>query len=159
MKSFSVSDPKSYINLLFTDERFDSFYLYEVRFKTEVDVYISGKRNMAYDESVTDEQKEDPAYTYVTWGSIKKKVLLMMRGERLPLSMKLVLMFSRENINRLVEMKNLPVRADEISGLFLNVTLEGEQLVLTSGTSLSVFTMDKTVEQLWDETLERYYME
>ena len=48
MRSIETENAKAYLNGLFTEERYDSFYLYEARIKAGLDYYISGKKNSAY---------------------------------------------------------------------------------------------------------------
>ncbi len=156
MRVFEVEDPKGFINELFVKERYDSFYLYEARIKTGLDYYVSGKKNTEYYEAL--EKEETNAGEYVLWKDIKQIILTLMKGDRLPLSFKLIFMFHRDNINRLCEMNNLPVAAEDISGLFMNMTFEQNKLNITTGTSLKVFTMDKAVENLWDTTVEKFYI-
>lgn len=67
-------------------------------------------------------------------------------------------MFNRENISRLLEMNNLPVKEEDVSALFMNVVYEHETLSVTTGTSLKIFTMDKTLEHIWDDTIKKYYI-
>ena len=31
-------------------------------------------------------------------------------------------------------------------------------MLITTGTSLNIFTLDKTIENLWNETVEKYYI-
>ena len=71
---------------------------------------------------------------------------------------KIILMFNRENINRLLEMNHLPVSSEDGGALFLNVVYEHETLSVTTGTSLKIFTLDKTLEQVWDDTVKKYYI-
>ena len=156
MRSFEAENAKAYLNGLFTEERYDSFYMYEARIKAALDYYISGKKNDGYED--TEDGEEGDREEYVIWKDIKQTVLMLMKGDRLPISLKLVLMFHRDNIKRLCEMNNLPVDEQEIGGLFMNLTFEQERLVITTGTSLKVFTMDKTLEKLWDDTVEKFYI-
>lgn len=67
-------------------------------------------------------------------------------------------MFNRENISRLLEMNNLPVKEEDVSALFMNVVYEHGTLSVTTGTSLKIFTMDKTLEHIWDDTIKKYYI-
>ena len=150
MKSFEIESIKDFMNELIVNERYDSFHMYELRLKTALDYYISGKMNKEFFD-------EAPADTYMSWGQIKHTVYELIRGERLPVAMKLILMFHPDNVTRLIEMNNLPLSGEQVSGLFLNVYYENERLTVTTGTSLNIFTMDKTLEHLWDETVEKYY--
>ncbi len=153
MEIFEIEEKADYMKDLF-GSRFDSFYLYEARVKTKLDYYVSGKQNKEYFD--TDEQAQ--ISEYIEWKDIKQTIYDYIKGTRLPVSFKIILMFNTENIERLLEMNNLPVRAEDVSALFLNVAYEHETLTATTGTSLKIFTLDKTLEQVWDQTVRKYYI-
>jgi len=156
MKSFDVEDIKNYMNQLLVNERFDSFYLYEARVKGAIDYFIGGKLNRDYfDEGEIEDIKDTD---YISWGKVKQTIYDLMKGNKLPINFKIILMFNRDNIKRLIEMNNLPVKPEDIGALFYNIHYESGQLNITTGTSLKVFTLDKRLEQLWDETVEKYYI-
>lgn len=154
MESFEIEDKETYIQNLFEQERYDSFYLYEARVKTNLDYYINGKQNAAYFD--TEQQPEQSEY--IAWKDVKQTVRTVMQGQRLPLFFKIILMFNRENILRLLEMNNLPIKEEDIGALFLNLVYEHENLTVTTGTSLKIFTMDKRLDQIWSDTVRQYYM-
>ena len=116
--------------------------------KTKLDYYVNGRLNREYFD--TEEQADLPEY--VEWKDIKQIVYSYIKGKRLPIGFKIILMFNRENISRLLEMNNLPVKTEDVSALFMNVVYEHEALSVTTGTSLKIFTMDKTLEHVWDDT-------
>ncbi|MBQ8317452.1 MAG: hypothetical protein IKL53_07345 [Lachnospiraceae bacterium] len=156
MKSFDIEDTKNYMNQLLVNERFDSFYLYEARVKSALDYFIGGKLNMDYYDE--EEKKELENSEYMSWGKVKQTIYDLMKGNKLPINFKIILMFNRDNIKRLIEMNNLPVKPEDVGALFYNIHFEAGQLNVTTGTSLKVFTLDKRLEQLWDETVEKYYI-
>ncbi len=167
MKNFHIEDIKGFMNEFLIQEKYDSFYLYEARIKTALDYYINGRVNPEFfdnseemNEFIGDMDKtvQSQVQQYVCWGKVKHTVYELIRGTRLPISFKVVLMFNRENIVRLVEMNNLPVRTEDVSSLAINVYYENGVLSVTTGTSLKIFTLDKTLEHLWDETVEKYYI-
>ena len=153
MEIFEIEEKADYIRELFVS-KYDSFYLYEARVKTKLDYYINGKLNKAYFDS---EQAEELS-EYIEWKDIKQTVYDYIRGKRLPIAFKIILMFNRENINRLLEMNHLPVSSEDVGALFLNVVYEHETLSVTTGTSLKIFTLDKILEQVWDDTVKKYYI-
>ena len=55
-----------------------------------------------------------------------------------------------------LEKRQLPVRADQISGLYMNVRYEGGSLYCVTGTSVNYFTMDKTLENEWDDAVKEF---
>lgn len=154
MEIFSIDEKTEYLKELFEKEKYDSFYLYEARVKTKLDYYVNGRLNWEYFD--TEEQADLPEY--VEWKDIKQIVYSYIKGKRLPIGFKIILMFNRENISRLLEMNNLPVKTEDVSALFMNVVYEHETLSVTTGTSLKIFTMDKTLEHVWDDTVKKYYI-
>ncbi len=122
--------------------------------KTKLDYYVNGRLNREYFD--TEAQADLPEY--IEWKDIKATVYTYLKGERLPIGFKIILMFNRENISRLLEMNNLPVKEEDVSALFMNVVYEHETLSVTTGTSLKIFTMDKTLEHIWDDTIKKYYI-
>ena len=153
MEIFEIEEKADYIRELFVS-KYDSFYLYEARVKTKLDYYINGRLNKAYFDSEQAEELPE----YIEWKDIKQTVYDYIRGKRLPIAFKIILMFNRENINRLLEMNHLPVSSEDVGALFLNVVYEHETLSVTTGTSLKIFTLDKTLEQVWDDTVKKYYI-
>lgn len=154
MEIYTIEEKTQYIKELFEEEKYDSFYLYEARIKTKLDYYINGRLNRDYFDTETQETLPE----YIEWKAIKQTLYDLIKGERLPISFKLILMFHRENICRLLEMHQLPVKEEDVSALFMNLVYEHETLAVTTGTSLKIFTMDKTLEHIWDDTIRKYYI-
>ena len=78
-------------------------------------------------------------------------MLQAIKGNRTPLSFKIVFLLPRDNLNDIIIRNNLLVSPDDVAGMYLNIHFEKGELFLTSGTSLKVFTPDRTVEQMWDD--------
>ncbi|MBD5097621.1 MAG: hypothetical protein HDT40_11655 [Lachnospiraceae bacterium] len=155
MKQFEIEETGKFMSELLTGERYDSFYLFEARIKTGIDYYINGKINKDFFDS--DDRALMAIEEYIDWKNIKPIVHGLIKGDKLPLSLKLILMFNRENITRLVEMNNLPISENDIGALFLNVLYEKGTLTVTTGTSIKTFSLDKTLDNVWDDTVEKYY--
>lgn len=161
MKNFEIEDVKKYMLDLLTDSRYDSFCMYEVRLKTSLDYYISGRLNHNFyitDVSEETEDMPDANQEYIYWKDIKKKVFDLIKGKRLPISFRLILMFNQENVIRLIEMNNIPIAPENVGALFYNIYYENGILQVTTGSSVKVFTLDKKLDHLWDDTVEKYYI-
>lgn len=156
MKQFEIEETGKFMSELLTGERYDSFYLFEARIKADIDYSINGKINKDFFDS--DDREIMAAEEYISWKKIKPVVYGFVKGDKLPLSLKLILMFNRENITRLVEMNNLPISENDIGALFFNVLYEKGSLTVTTGTSIKTFSLDKTLDHVWDDTVEKYYI-
>lgn len=171
MKVFEIEEVKEFMQSLLVSEKYDSFYLYEARVKTAMDYYINGQINEDFfdsrkdlleaidetGEALEDSQAVGSRVFYMPWKKVKQTVFDAIKGSRLPISFKIVLMFHNDNIKRLVTMNQLSLRPEDVSALFMNIIYENGELKITTGTSLKIFTMDKTLEHLWDESVEKYY--
>lgn len=159
MKNFDINEIKEikeYLNGLFTEERYESFYLFSVKLDSNISYEMDGKINKEFYSEEEYGQLENKEY--ICWKNIKKSVLGFMSNGKLPVKMKLILMFNKDNVNRLIEMNNIPIHPDNVRALFMNILYSDNRLSITTGTSLNVFTMDKTLEDLWDKTVEKYYI-
>jgi hypothetical protein len=121
MEIVEIEEKAEYIKELFEKEKYDSFYLYEARVKTKLDYYVNGRLNREYFD--TEAQADLPEY--IEWKDIKATVYAYLKGERLPIGFKIILMFNRENISRLLEMNNpfalnMFTSLKSTSGLMLN---------------------------------------
>lgn len=155
MKSFEIEDIKTFMNTLLCDTKYDSFYMYETRLKTSLDYYINGSINKEFFDS--DEEREI-VEDFISWGKVKNTLFSLIKGKRLPISFRIILMFNKGNIEKLIEMNNLPYSPDNVSSLSFNIYYENEKLSVTTGTALKTFTMDKSLEHVWDDTVEKYYL-
>ncbi|MBQ9610870.1 MAG: hypothetical protein IJV15_15725 [Lachnospiraceae bacterium] len=157
MKNFEYTgdEVKSFLNGLFTNEKYDSFYLFEAKADVSVSYYINGKINKDFYDKEEYETLIDK--DYISWHDIKGQLLEYIKADRLPIKLKIILMFNNDNIGRLIEMNNLPIHPDNVRALFLNINYYDGKLSVTTGTSLNVFTLDKSLEELWDKTVEKYY--
>ena len=82
MKNYEIEDIKSFMNELLVNEKYDSFYLYELRLKTHLDYYISGKVNKDFFDTVDDEENHQ-LDDYVIWREVKHSVYELIKGKRL----------------------------------------------------------------------------
>ena len=45
---------------------------------------------------------------------------------------------------------------EQITGLYVNIRYEEGQLTCVTGTSVSFFTLDKSLDREWDETVRQF---
>ena len=155
MIGLSIQDIKNFMAGMLTGNMFDKFYLCDGEIQTFTEFHLGGYLNRPYFDSEEWENLE--GRKLCLWSEMKPFALQLIRGHRLPVRFKFVFQLSRENTVWLLEKHRLPVREEDIGGLFMNITYEHQKLVCTSGVSYKTFIMDKTLEQCWDETVCQYF--
>ena len=87
------------------------------------------------------------------WSEIRPFCLSVIRGKRTPLSFKFIFQLPTEEVALLTAKSSPDLSADDVFGLYLNCQYNGETLTLTTGSSLRLFTMDKSLDMAWDQML------
>lgn len=155
MLTATTSDVKQFMNQLFIDKAFDHFLLCEATIMTGSTYIIDGHINKEFYDSGDAHTETERIYQY--WEECKPLAFEMIKGKRVPLGIKIVFMLAPENVEKFIEQNNLPYTTEQVKGLYLNIRYEYNKLHISSGTSLSIFTMDKTLEHTWDETLTLFF--
>lgn len=94
---------------------------------------------------------ETPDRTYSFWKDVQEYFLILIRGKRTPLDFKLILSLSPERFSDFLSSCGLSIQPETIQGLYLNFRYEAGRLKCITGTSMNMFTLDKTLEHMWDE--------
>ena len=90
------------------------------------------------------------------WPLAAPVISSLIRGKNPPLSMKLVLRLADSHVRKLTAGEALPFSLSDVSGLFLNINYENGKVSATTGTSFHVFTLDRTLDTLWDRAVEKF---
>lgn len=91
------------------------------------------------------------------WGEVRPFCLTLIRGKRTPLSFRFTLQLSASNTEKLLIQTGVGIPSEQVRGLLMNLKYDGHTLSCTTGTSLSVFTMDKKLDHAWDDMVQRYF--
>lgn len=154
MFAASVSDVRAFMEKLFLKETFDGFQLMEAVIVTSNTFVIDGHIREEY---YTREEWEELAEKNISrWSSLRPLCFQMIKGKKTPQSMKLVFKLADSGTEKLIEQSGLPFSSGDVEGFFFNVRYESQKLKLTGGVSMKLFTMDKTLEQFWDQRLESF---
>ena len=153
MISLSLTDIKDFTSQLFLKDTFDSFCFIEgeiVTFNTfRIDGFIQ--------KGFFDTDAELPEYSY--WKNVREYCLHIIRGKRTPLSFRFVFSLSPKNIQRLIDQNASALRPEEIQGLYMNLHFDGTHLTCVTGTSFKTFTLDKSLEHVWDEMVRKFFLQ
>lgn len=133
----NVNNTKEFMAMLLKKDTFDAFQVREVIITTFTTFEIRCNLNKDFFET-----EEEITRKFCLWSELKPHVFELIKGNRLPKSIKIV--FSANDTL-------LQSISPEASALFINVNFENNRLGVITGSSLKNFTLNKTVEFIWDE--------
>lgn len=154
MVALNIVDVKSFMSNLLIQNVFDNFLLSELDILNYNYFSITGRLNMEWYSAEEIEGLEGREYS--RWAEIKPIAYQLIKGNRTPQSFKIVFLLSKENMLKILKRNGGVYRPEEINGLFLNIKYEQGILSLTTGISMKIFTMDKTLEHEWDGDMKTF---
>lgn len=157
MFSLKILDTKLFMNHLLCKNTFDFFQLCEASIKTFSTFHIDGMLN--HDFFSSDENEILKNRKYCSWSEQRPFIFYLLKGNKLPLSLKFVLLFPHKKTEEFILEYHLPYSMEDIHGLYFNIHFENNSLTCTSGTSFKIFTMDKTLEQVYEASLKKFLKE
>ena len=103
-----------------------------------------------------EEQEEGKIGEFSSWRTIKPVCFSLIRGKRLPETFRIVLCLSEEARSRFVQAHAPGILPEQAGGLYINIQYENQEMTCVTGTSMNVFTMDRTLEREWDESVKQF---
>ena len=155
MTGFQMDQIRAFTSKLFVGDTFDHFLVKEAEIITFNRFSIDGHLRK---EFYTAEEREEMVMKQLsTWAMIKTLCFSLIKGRRLPESFRIVLKLPQEKARDFLETRELPIRPEQLEGLYLNIRYENGGVVCLTGTSLNFFTLDKTVEEQWAEEVKEFF--
>lgn len=154
MVALKVEDMKSFTSKLFVKEVFDRFLVKEINIVTYNSFTIDGHIRQGYfsDEELEENRIED----FSSWKMLKPLCFSLIKGKKLPGSFRIVLLLAPQDVDKFAGNSGTGINGEQIQGLYLNIRYEDGALYCVTGTSLSLFTLDKTLEAEWDNAVKNF---
>lgn len=149
MLSLTITEIKSFMRQLFTKDFFDSMGFVEASIKMNITYHIDGHINKDFFD--TEEKADLPSICL--WKDAKEQLFHMIKGRKLPLSMKIILKLPDLLLEELLKQAGGRITKEEIEGCYLNIIYDQPSLTCTSGVSYRTFTLDKSLEHILDDYL------
>lgn len=157
MKQTEIENVKKFTGALFAGSVFDSFCVTEASFSTLINITIDGHVNEDFGKTTKqDGMQMERQENIVRWQQIRPLCYEAIKGDKEPLRFKIVFMTPPDKAEGFAAKHGLQLKASDIAGLFMNVRFEGGKLFCVSGTSLKTFSLDKSLENAWDESVENF---
>lgn len=154
MVALKVEEQKAFAEGLFIGEIFDKFLVREAEIVTWNRFSIDGKIRQGYFSE--EELEENRIEEYSSWKSLKPICYSLIRGKRLPESFRIVFLMPPSARDRFVSGRVPGISPDQVGGLYINVQYENQEMICVTGTSMKQFTMDRTLENEWDENVRKF---
>lgn len=154
MVALKIDEIKPFTAKLFLGEIFDHFLVREVNIVTFNSFTIDGHIRTGYYS--TQELDENPLEELSLWKVLKPVCFSLIKGKKLPGSFRIVLQLAPEGVEAFLKRRQVPLTVDHIQGLCLNLRYEEGKLFCVTGTSVSLFTLDKSLDREWDEEVRLF---
>lgn len=156
MISLEILDVKSCMSHLLLKDTFHAFYFIEGDIATFNTFHIDGQLHKDFfDTAEAAERLQNRKFSY--WKEIQEFCYSLIKGKRTPLGMKLIFSLSDANTEKFLTQNGLAFDSHTVNGLYLNFKYDGTALKCITGVSLSTFTLDKSLENAWDEMVRRFF--
>lgn len=156
MLALKITDIKGFMSKLLIKDTFHSFYLSEATISTFSTLNIDGKINKSF---FTDEELEGLCgrqYSY--WKEIQPYCFNFVKGTKTPTSMKIIYALPPAEISNLLEASRLNYTLADIEGLFINFKYFDSAITCVTGTSVRIFSMDKSLDEAFDQYIKQYLL-
>ncbi len=157
MVAFKIEELKDFTRKLFVEEVFDWWMMREAVITTFNMFTIDGRIRKGY--FMEQELEEKGIGELSPWKLVRPVCFSLIKGKRLPESFRITLQLPGARVEQFLQSVQPDFKAEQVSGLYLNIRYEEQKLYCVTGTSLNVFTLDKKIEQEWDETVKRFLRE
>lgn len=141
------------LQVLLESTSFDTFLMQEVSVIRDSSLFLEGRIHPEYQP-----YQDFPAQTenigFVPWHNIRA-LLASYIGKEFPLSFKFVLQAPAAYTQNLLKNAAFTGDPSTVKGLILTFRYEQEHLTCLTGISLTTFSMDKSIETLWDQGIKK----
>lgn len=156
MISFRIKDTKVFMSQLLIKDTFDRMLLSEATIKTACSYTINGQINKEYYSDEEWDNLNNNEKSYSEWSNIKPFCFSLIKGNKVPAAMKLVMLASYELVTDIIAKNNIAVMPENVNGLFINMKYQEGHVDIITGTSLNVFTLDKQLDTAFDQYVKTF---
>ena len=156
MKAFYVKDQKQFMNRLLKSELFDHFLLAEAAIHGAISYQVDGHINRDFFDEEELCELTDGGAEYLPFSHFRPICYELIRGKHTPLYMKFVFLLSPGNAANTLLATDTGFSAEDVNGIYLNLTFRDGQMVLTTGVSYRKFTPDHSFDNAWDTLAARF---
>lgn len=154
MVALKIEDIKEFTKKLFVGDTFDIFLLREATVVTFNTFGIDGHIRQGY--YTEQELEENKIEELSSWAVIRPICFSLIKGKKLPGSFQITLQLSPEQVEKFLVHSQVGLTVEQVNAICMNIRYEDNTLYCISGTSLNIFTLDKSIDIEWDEAMRLF---
>ncbi len=162
-----ITDIKQAMKLLLdkNETAFDQFLLANASFTTSAQMTIDGHFRPEFysaaelEELKSEAQRENRIFSLqmIRWQQVKSQCFDFIKGTRTPLNFQISLYLADENVEKFLAGTDTTLTGKDVAGLSVTLQYDGTQLRCISGTSLRIFTTDRSIDHAWDSMVKKFF--
>lgn len=153
MIALQIQDKKKMLHVLLESTSFDTFLMQEASVIRDSSLFLEGRIHPGYHPQ-QDLPTQPEITDFVPWHTVRA-LLASYIGKEFPLSFKFVLQAPVAYTQNLLKNAAFTGDPSAVKGLILTFRYEQEHLTCLTGISLTTFSMDKSIEALWDQGIKK----
>lgn len=155
MISIKIRDAKNFMGKLLGSTLFDTYFLIEASITTFNNFFIDGHLQKDYYSQQELEENGLDEQPFSTWAQVRPHCFQLIKGKKTPLNVKIVLQLPPCDVEKFLQESGFVINVHDINGLYLNIYYDENGITCTTGTSLRIFSLDKTFENAWDNYINK----
>lgn len=160
-----ITDTKNFMNQLLIEKTFDQFLIAEATISMASTYIIDGHINKNFfSENELNELKASASLDgrifsekMQRFHEVKPICLNIIKGKKTPSAFKFTFCLSGENTEKFLKSASVAFSVNDIANLTLNIKYDGTDLTATTATSLTIFSLDKSLDTAWDTMIKKFF--
>lgn len=156
MIALELTDVKNFMNKLLREETFDHFLLQEAVIVGAVTYSISGQITKGFFQEEELIQQQLEGLRFLPFSALRRTCFDIIKGKKTPSSFRFIFLLSPDNQKKTIASIGSSFQNEDVTGMYINLRYQNQLLSLTTGISYNVFSVDKTLENQWDQMVMKF---
>ena len=149
MIAIRVLKQKNFMAKLLTTGLFDEYLVEDITIDSYNTFTIDGRIHKEFYKDAERETEAIPSEEFSRWEKLRPICLELIKGKQTPLSFKFILRLNDAQKTKLFDSIESDISKDQ-ADFGINIKFSNGEVVITTGVSYNIFTLDKEAEKAWD---------